>query len=268
LQNKVVWITGATSGIGEQLALTAAEAGATGIVLSGRRKDALEAVRAACAAAGAKAAVEAFDVCDADAAHAHAAAALAHFGRVDVLVNCAGISTRGSVSDTALAVDRRVMDANFFGPVALTKAVLPHMLQRGSGAFVTVNSVQGLLGVPFRASYGASKHAATGFFDALRAEVAAAGLTVTSVYPGYVRTALSLNAVTSDGTAHGKMDAATASGMDPRYVARRTWEAAAHGRDQIILVELKVRLAIMLRTLMPGLMAKIMAKRARKTEEH
>lgn len=130
------------------------------------------------------------------------------------------MSSRALAEDMGWEVDQRIMTVNYMGPVALTKAVLPGMLQQRSGRVVGVSSVQGLVGLPGRTAYSASKHAMHGFFDGLRAEVASRGISVTLICPGYVRTGLSENAVTADGGKHGEMDETTAKGLDPEVLAQ------------------------------------------------
>eukprot|EP00904_Undaria_pinnatifida_P009736 jgi/Undpi1/5893/HiC_scaffold_2.g01167.m1 len=299
LEGKVVWITGASSGLGEQLAIAAAAGGARGVIISGRREGALERVRRACEdarpsgwAGGADGVrVLPFDVGDLDFVEKEATSrAVGEFGTVDALVLNAGISTRGSVEETSLDVDKRVMDVNYFGAVSLAKGLLeacaPPLPTRagevggqagpnggggwaGSGVrFIIVNSVQGKFGMAFRSSYAASKHALVGFFDCLRAERAQQGIGVLSVFPGYVRTSLSMNALTGDGTEHAKMDATTASGRDPREVADEIWAAAAGGKEELVIADLKTNVAVLLRVLAPRVLFGIMAKRAVKKGAH
>jgi dehydrogenase/reductase SDR family protein 7B len=132
-------------------------------------------------------------------------AVLKRFGAVDVFIHNGGMSMRGEVVSTKIDVDVQLMKCNYFGAVALTKAVLPSMLTRQSGAIVVMSSVQGKLPIAFRSSYAAAKHAMHGFFHSLRYEVAEAGVGVTIVCPGYVKTNISLNALTADGKTYGKM---------------------------------------------------------------
>ena len=165
---QVVWITGASSGIGEALTLAFAKCGAK-LVLSARRRDELERVAAKCGAADVF--VLPMDLAKSDHFDALAAQVLERFGRIDVVVHNGGVSQRALVKDTQMEVHRRVMEVNYFGTVALTRAVLPAMLAARRGQFVVISSVAGKLGTPLRAAYCASKHALHGFFDCLRAEV-------------------------------------------------------------------------------------------------
>lgn len=129
------------------------------------------------------------------------------FGHVDILVNNGGISVRSDVVSAAIDVDIKVMMVNYFGSVAMTKAVLPSMQQRGEGKIVFISSVQGKFAIPFRSAYAASKHALSAFTDSLRAEVHKDGIKVLTVSPGYINTAISLNALTSSGQSYGGMSA-------------------------------------------------------------
>jgi short-subunit dehydrogenase len=191
LAGKVVWITGASSGIGEAMALLAARRGAR-LVLSARRKEELERVRGLCPDP-AQVAVLPLDLSAFDAAAA-ARQAEAFFGGVDVLVNNAGISQRSLFKDTQLDVYRRIMELDFFAPVALSKALLDGMRQRGGGHVVMIGSVVSRVGVPMRTGYSAAKHALAGFTDAARGELWRDGVKFTLACPGSVRTEVSKNA--------------------------------------------------------------------------
>lgn len=125
------------------------------------------------------------------------------FGHIDVLINNAGISVRADVVSMAVDLDVQVMLVNYFGAVALTKAVLPKMIERKQGRIVCVSSIQGKFSLPHRSAYSASKHALQAFCDSLRAEVAEHNIQVLCVSPGYINTALSLNALTASGRAYG-----------------------------------------------------------------
>lgn len=230
LADKSVWITGASSGIGEALAVGAAQRGAK-LILSARRTAELERVRARCANPD-QVALLPLDLTafDADAA-ARKAAEL--FGGVDLLVNNAGISQRSTVLDTELATYRRILELDFFAVAALTRAVLPGMIARGGGHIVTISSVVGYVGTPLRSGYAAAKHALHGYTDAARAELWRQNIRFTLVCPGYIRTNVSLNAITGSGGAHGQMDQGQAKGMDPDRCAEQIWRAVERDRDEV-----------------------------------
>jgi dehydrogenase/reductase SDR family protein 7B len=255
----LVWVTGASSGIGEALARAAAARGDR-VILSARRTDRLETVRAACANPGDHAIVP-LDLGDAQGIRDAAARVLAELGVPDLVIHNGGVSQRSLVKDTDLSVLRRVMEINYFGAVGLTLALLPAMRARGAGRFVVVSSLTGKFGTPLRSGYAASKHALHGFFDSLRAEAWRDGIGVTIACPGFVRTQVSVNALTGDGAAQGSMDAATAKGLAPEVAAARILRAAARGRDEVVVAG-REGLAVWLKRLLPGLFNRMIRKAA------
>ncbi len=211
---KVVWITGASSGIGEAVAMLLAQRGAR-LVLSARRADVLERVASACSEAGAEACLcVPMDVVDYDAMPAAVDKVLKEFGAIDLLINNAGVSQRSLCKNTSFDVYRQMMDINVLGQIALTQAVLPSMLERGSGHLAVTSSVAGKVGAPLRTGYCAAKHAVMGFFDALRTEVAGEGLQVTTITPGFIQTDVARNALSADGSPMGASDDDIEGGMD------------------------------------------------------
>lgn len=252
-RNRVVWITGASSGIGEALAFQLSARGAK-LILSSRRLEALQKVKEACPGRQGNIRLLPLDLARGDELPAKAKEALALFDRVDVLINNAGVSQRSLVCETQLAVDRLIMEINFFGAVALTKAVLPSMLARGSGHIVVVSSVMGKFASPYRSAYAASKHALHGFFDALRAEVEGRGVQVTIACPGFVRTSVSLNALTGDGSPHAKLDPGVAKGISPEVCARHILRAVEQGKEEVVIGKEKV--AVYLKRFFPGLLSR------------
>lgn len=256
-QDKVVWITGASSGIGEALAYEFARQGAQ-LVLSARRAELLEKIRLACANPDRHIVVP-LDMTRIDELGGHVDAVLHEFGRIDVLINNAGVSQRSLVKDTSLAVDRQIMELDFFAPVALTKFVLPHMLKAGHGQLVAVSSVVGLVATPYRSAYAAAKHAISGFYDSLRAEVHDAGIRVAVLYPGFVRTDVSRSALTGDGSSHGIVDEKIGNAMSPKEFAYRAVTALGKGEEQIIIAG-KERLAVWLGRISPALLARLIRR--------
>jgi short-subunit dehydrogenase len=229
--DRSVWITGASSGIGEALAHAFAREGAR-LVLSARREAELERVRRACDRPEAHLVVP-LDLAQSDTFPSIAADVLARGGGIDVLVNNGGVSQRGLAAETTLAVERQIMEIDYFGAVALTKAVLPAMRARRRGHVVVVSSVMGYVGTPMRSTYAAAKHALHGYFDSLRAEVWRDGIKVTIACPGYVRTAVSDNALTADGARHAHTDRTQARGIAPGRCAAAIVRAVARGREEV-----------------------------------
>jgi dehydrogenase/reductase SDR family member 7B len=259
LADKIVWITGASSGIGEALALLASKRGAR-LVLTARRTAELERVRALCADPR-QVALLPLDLFEFDAAAA-AKAAEACFGHVDVLVNNAGISQRSLLQDTEMSVYRRIMELDFFAPVALTRALLPSMRARRAGHVVMIGSVVSKIGAPQRTGYSAAKHALAGFTEAARAELWRDGVQFTLACPGYVSTQVSVNALGPTGEKHGLMDAHTDKGLAPEQCAEAIWRAVEKDREELLIAG-REALYVQLKRFAPSLFSYAL-KRARR----
>ncbi|MBS0481495.1 MAG: SDR family NAD(P)-dependent oxidoreductase [Proteobacteria bacterium] len=233
---QAAWITGASSGIGAALARALAADGAR-LVLSGRNVAALEAVATQC---GGDHLILPFETTDIAAIQPAVDKAWAwsggtESGGIDLLVNNAGISQRSLAVDTAYAVYDRIIAVDLLAPIALTQALLPHMAARGSGRIAMISSVAGKVGVPMRTAYCAAKFGIAGYADALRAEVAHLGLQVHTIYPGSVRTEVSRNALTADGSTRGASDKAIDNGIDPDLAVRTMIDAMLAGQREIIV---------------------------------
>ena len=233
LRGKVVWITGASSGIGRSLALLAHQAGAV-VILSSRSVNQLQTVAAECRD-GAEVHVMPLDLTDAAALPRAVEKALAITGRVDWVIHNAGVAARDLAVDLAIDIDRQVMETNYFGPVALTKAILPSMIRRRSGTIVVVSSVTGKYGVPRMSAYAASKHALHGFFDSLRCEVRNHNIQVTLALPGFINTPITVNALTGNGRRFGKRMLVHLQGMEPDECARRILEGVAARKEEFLV---------------------------------
>ncbi|MEM6274598.1 MAG: SDR family oxidoreductase [Myxococcota bacterium] len=253
LRGKTVWVTGASSGIGEALAYVLAEHGAR-LILSARRELRLEELRRSLPRPEEHRVVP-LDLTDGDRLEGLAQ----DVGDVDILVNNGGISQRGFAIDTRLDVVRRIMETNFFGTVALTRGVLPGMLERGRGHLLVISSVAGKFGTPMRSSYAASKHALHGYFDALRLEVEDRGVAVTMVCPGYVRTAVSENALGPDGSPHMRLDPGQAGGISPEAAALRIKRAIERDEREIYFGGREV-LGVYAKRLAPALFDRILRR--------
>lgn len=232
---KTAWITGASSGIGEALAKAFVGSGGAAI-LSGRNVAELERVAQESGAPD-RCLILPFDTLDYARLSELVETAIAFRGGVDVLVNNAGISQRSLAVDTDFSVYQKIVDVDLLAPIALTQALLPHLLTRGSGQLVMISSVAGKAGVPMRTAYCAAKHGLIGYSDALRGEVAGQGVKVLVVAPGSVRTNVSRNALNADGSVRGVSDVAIDNGIDPDNVAQIIWDAAAEGKREIVIAE-------------------------------
>lgn len=231
---QTIWITGASSGIGEALARALAAQGAK-LILSGRRRDALEALAGEL---GIEALVLPFEATDWAALTPAVDAAWGWRGGVDMLVNNAGISQRSLAVDTSPEVYRAIVDTDLLAPIWLTQLILPRMVERRRGHIVGISSVAGRVGVVLRTAYCAAKHGLIGYCDALRAEVEQAyGIRVTTVLPGSVRTQVAANALQADGSRRGASDANIDSGMEAGECVRRMLAGIEAGEREIIIAE-------------------------------
>nr|CAG4640922.1 EOG090X07KM [Eulimnadia texana] len=269
LEGQVVLVTGASSGLGESIA-EAFYAQGCRLILCSRRESELARVRQKLLQSELRKdniyppVILTMDLEDHDRLEEAARAAVKIYGRIDVLINNAGVSYRGAIADTYLKVDERIMNVNYFGTVLLTKEILLSMIEKKSGQIVMIGSIQSKLSIPNRSAYAASKHALLAFTDSLRAEVAKNKIVVTSILPGYVQTNLSVNALTAAGSQYGVMDETTKSGMLPADVAKRVVVAVKTRKQEILVCPLLYKFVIVLRALFPSLYFYIMKHRAAK----
>jgi short-subunit dehydrogenase len=260
LKDRVVWITGASSGIGEAMVYAFVNEGAR-VILSARRKEELERVKGNCpATAQANVRVLPLDLSQSSTLGLTTEAAVQMFGHIDILVNNGGISQRSLAKDTNLDVDRRIMEVDYFGTIAITKFLLPYFIKQGGGHYVTITSITGVVATPYRTGYAAAKHALHGFFDALRAEVWNNNISVTLVLPGWVQTQVSVNALAGDGSQHNEMDETTAKGLLPDYVASEVVSAVKKKKREVYIAGTKERMAVFLKRAAPGLLARVLRK--------
>jgi len=269
-EGKSILLTGASGGLGEALALQLAHCRVGSLVLSGRNEDTLKSVAKSCQeiSESTKVHVLPCDLADRESVQNLGSAALSLCDTIDVLINNGGVSSRSNFVDTELEVDERVMQINFFAGAALAKAVVPNMVTNKNGKIIWVSSVQGLLGIPSRTSYAASKFAVQGYCEGLRAELASSGVIVHVVSPGYIRTNLSMSALTGDGSSHGKMDDATAKGADPKDVAVNILDSVSKGKvDFVVAATATAKIAIWLRLLCPGILQRMLVKRFEKSRK-
>lgn len=240
-----VWITGASSGIGEAFAREYSRSGAF-LVLSARRESELERVKASLAHPD-RALVVPLDITDDDATAHAVTSVIAAVGDVDLLINSAGIDYKDTVRNTPLAIYRKVMDTNFFGGIALTLHLLPHM--RPGSQIVSVTSVNGLLSDKSSSAYSAAKHALHGFYDALRAENSE--LTVSTLVPGFVKTPITVHSLNGAGHVFGQYSEASLKAMPADRFARKAARRIARGRSLIVVAGPFERFAISLHRHLP-----------------
>ena len=257
VKDKVIWITGASSGIGEALAVEMSKRGAR-LILSARRKEELERVKSLCPNPQ-HTQVLALDLADGNSLETATETAIACYGHIDILVNNGGISQRSLAKDTSIDVDRKLMEVNYFGTVELTKRLLPHFLQREQGQYVVVSSLVGKFGTPYRSGYSASKHALHGFFDSLRAEVHDHNIKVTMICPGFIKTNVSINALTADGQKLNQMDSAQANGMGANDFAISMIKAIEQEKQEAYIGG-KEKYGVYLKRFLPGVFSRVVRK--------
>src|ERR1700676_1139603 len=261
--DKIVWITGASSGIGEALSYAFSLRGAK-LILSGRRMEELERVKNACKTPE-QIKIIALDLADVPSLENKTTEAIECFGHVDILVHNGGISQRSLVIETPMEVHRKLMEVDYFSYVAITKAILPYFVNRGAGHFVIMSSVMGKIGTPMRSAYAAAKHALHGFFDCLRAELSAQNIKVTILTPGYIRTNVSFNAITKDGTKQGRLSESIANGLPADQAAKQILRAISKGSFESYIGKFSgERIAIWLSRFAPDILIKKAAKLAPK----
>lgn len=257
-KNKIIWITGASSGIGKALSFELSKQGAK-LILSSRNKEDLEAVKAQCKHTDSVEIIS-LDLEKRDEFPDLVKKAIIIFGRIDILVNNGGISQRSLVRETDISVDKRIMDVNYLGTIALTKAILPHFIKNKSGHFVVTTSIVGKIGTPLRSSYAASKHALHGFFDSLRAETHPDNIAVTLVCPGFVNTNISINALTGNGTPQQKMDIATKNGIQPERFAKLMAKAIQKKKEEVYIAGAKEKLGVYVKRFFPKILSIMIRK--------
>lgn len=243
--NKTIWITGASSGIGRAVAIEISKENAH-LILSGRNEKALQEVAEICMKNGSSTEVAVFDLGDETTIKSASRKVLSNHEKIDCLYHFGGISQRSFVSETPLEIDRKIFEINYFGTIALTKAVLPGMIKNGGGQIAVTSSIVGKFGFPYRSSYSASKHALHGFFESLRAENIKNNIEVSLIIPGRIKTNISVNAIDKDGKKHAKMDDGQDTGKPADETARiiirklkRCKKEILVGGNEIIMVHIR-----------------------------
>ncbi len=257
VKDKTILLTGASAGIGEMLAYELAKRGAR-LILVARDEQRLEKVKTQCERSQ-EHIVATIDLMDYHSAAKRTLELQQKHGDIDILINNAGISQRSFASETNISVYEKLMSVDYFAPVAMTKALLPDMLARRSGQIVTVSSIAGKIATPYRSGYSAAKHAIIGFMDSLRAETWRENLVVTILCPGFIKTGISVNALTGDGSTLGSVDSGQANGMEPQLCAKLMVDAIEKNKDEAIMGG-KEKYAVTLKRFFPGLVNRIIRK--------
>jgi short-subunit dehydrogenase len=264
-QNQVVVLTGASSGIGKELALRLAGEGAL-LVLGARNVEKLETVAGMCRQKGGKALAVQLDVADKESCQNLIEKSVAEFGKIDVLINNAGISMWSYFEAfTDVTPFEKIMQVNYFGSLYCTFYALPY-LKKSKGRLVGVSSLTGKTGVPTRSGYAASKHAMAGFFDTLRIELKDTGVSVTMIYPGFVATDVRKYALGSNGKSLGESPLDETGTMTVEKCVDLMMPAIAKRKRELVMT-LKGRLGLWLKLIAPGLVDSIALKAVSKKKQ-
>ncbi|MDP1802560.1 MAG: SDR family oxidoreductase [Bacteroidota bacterium] len=259
-KDKVIWITGASSGIGEALALQLAKKEAR-LILSARREDELKRVGALTKLPDLDLMILPFDLSDTKNASGLTAQVMNKFGRIDILINNGGYSQRSEAIETPIEIDRQLMEVNYFSYVALTKAVLPYMKRQKSGHIIAISSIAGKFGFYLRSSYSAAKHALHGFYESLRLETEKHGIKTMIVCPGKIKTNVSLNAVTATGASHNKMDESHEDAISAEVCADQIIAGILNNKEEIYIGGKEI-LMVKIKRFFPKLFSKLIRKQS------
>ncbi len=249
-KDKVIVVTGASSGIGRALAIEGAKLGAK-IVVAARNEQAMEQVVEQIKAEGGEAFWIKTDVSKKEDCTALAKATVEKFGKIDILINNAGVSMRAIFDQMKIEVFEQVMNINFMGTVYCTHAAIQEILKQ-KGWVVGISSGAGIAPLPGRTAYSASKFAMYGFLRTLMAENMGRGLKTLVVHPGYTATNVRFRALTADGTPQGKTPRKEEKMDTPEYVARKTYKAIYKGKTQLFLSS-EVKIGYFLQRCFPNL---------------
>ncbi len=261
MRDKVVLVTGASSGIGKATALRFAKAGAK-LVIAARSVDKLKAVADEISALGTEVITVQADVAVEADCQKLIQDAIDKFGRLDVLVNNAGISMRAILEDLGLSVLKKVMDVNFWGTVYCTKFALPHLLKQ-KGSIVGVSSIAGYVGLPARTGYSASKFAMHGFLESVRTENLGNDLHVLIACPGFTASNIRKKALSADGGAQGESPREETKMMTAEEVADHIFKATKKRKQKLVLTA-EGKAAVFLSKFFPKLIQKMVYNKMRK----
>lgn len=260
LTNKIIWITGASSGIGEALVIECAKHQVK-LILSSRREDELKRVAKQANLKESNYLIVPFDLSNTSKAEEYAQLIIRKFGGIDILINNGGQSQRSEAIATSSDTERLLFEINYFSAVNLSKAVLPLMLKNRTGKIVIISSIAGKFGFYLRSSYSAAKHALHGYFESLRLEVEKKGVSILMVCPGKIKTNVSINAISSDGKIHNKMDESHQKAISAEVCAQQIIQGIINDKEEILIGGKEI-LLVKIRRFFPKLFSKIVRKQS------
>lgn len=256
--NNTFWVTGAASGMGKATAIEIAKYKAR-LIISDRDAEGLKDTAKQIEDLGSSVRVEPLDMSDSDGIFALANKVISEGEKISGLYQFAGISQRSFVVETPIENDRKIMEINFFGVVALAKAVLPHMIENGGGQFAAASSLVGKFGFPYRSAYSASKHALHGFFESVLAENYKHGIRTSMLIGGRIQTNISKFAINKEGKEHGKMDAGQANGISVEKAAKQIVKGLRKDKREIPVGGSEL-IILKIKRFLPGVHARIVRK--------
>ena len=250
-KDKVIWMIGCSSGIGRAMAIAFAKEGAK-MILSSRREDELQ-LLAKEIGIPENTLVLPVDLENLGDTSILIANGLKRFEKIDFFINCGGVGQKGFVEENPIDVDRKVFEVNFFGGIALTKAVIPIMKSQGFGHIVAVSSLLGKFGLSEYATYSASKHALYGYYETLRQELLSDGIHVNILCPGTVNTRVTYNFILPDGSKFNEAMPAQENGMLPSTFAKHALTALRKNKQHAVIASLSERIALLFKQYFPNL---------------
>jgi short-subunit dehydrogenase len=257
-EHKIIWITGASSGIGAALVLQLAQFKLK-LIISARREAELNKLKEQCSSMPAEIVVLPFDLSNIATFESVVEQALQQFGKIDLLFNNGGVSQRSLAKETPLLVDRKMMEINFFANIQLSKLLLPSMLKQHYGHFVVTSSISGKFGFYERSAYAASKHALHGFYESLYLENKDQGIRITMLCPGSIKTNIALFALNKEGLPASAADARLDNGMEASACAQKIISAVAKEKKEVLIGKSEL-IPAYLKRFLPALFWQLMYK--------
>jgi short-subunit dehydrogenase len=256
---KTAWVIGASSGIGAELCRQLAENGAK-VILSARNEEKLNEVKNSLTNSQIHL-VYPIDLENSGNVLTIVTDIVKEVGEVHFLFNNGGLSQRATAFETQIEVDRKIMEINYFGNIAVTKAILPHMRRQGGGKIIVISSIAGKFGFFLRSAYSASKHALHGFYESLRLEEEEHNIQVNIICPGKINTDISKHALTNDGNTHGVMDHNQETGMSVERCVSKILSAVQKNKREKLIGGKEI-IAVYIKRFMPNLFHRIIKKQS------
>lgn len=256
-KNKIIWITGASSGIGQELCTQLANHNAT-IILSARNSETLQTIKSSLKNSHTHLVLP-LDLENQSSFQSSFEQIIKQYGKLDILFNNGGVSQRAEASETDIEVDRKIMEINYFGNIALSKIVLKHFQDKKSGHIVVTSSIAGKFGFYLRSAYSASKHALHGYYESVALENIKHNVFITLLCPGKINTPISTNALRGDGVKHNIMDHNQETGMPVEVCVKQILKAVSDKKREVLIGNKEI-LAVYIKRFLPNLFWKIIQK--------